>query len=216
PLGMAVVFAGLLVLVAGLGGKGEYGEAGVVSGAGDGVVAEEADERYAILIHGESPLFEFPDWPGHPLAKPEREARLPSAKPRILEQGPKLDLGEESGKQSGAVPPGAGYCPKRVTGQSGDGRGRRALHGLHRPRNSRRAIPALLAAEPSLCRLLKRLERRTDMPFPRNCGRDSPPAKKPRDYLPRFVTAKGHGKRLVWDVFSVRVTRRLGLPGSGR
>src|SRR5580698_10802166 len=60
PLGMAVVLAGLLVLVAGLGGKRENGEAGVVGGAGDGVVAEEADERNAILIHGESPLFEFP------------------------------------------------------------------------------------------------------------------------------------------------------------
>ena len=85
PLGMAVVFAGLLVLVAGLGGKRENGEAGIVGGAGDGVVAEEADERNAILLHGESPLFEFPDWPGHPLAKPERAARLPSAKPCILE-----------------------------------------------------------------------------------------------------------------------------------
>ncbi len=131
PLGMAVVFAGLLVLVAGLGGKRENGKAGIVGGAGDGVVAEEADERNAILIHGESPLFEFPDWPGHPLAKPEREARLPSAKPCILEQGPKLDLGEESGKQSGDVPPGAGCGPKRVTGQSRDGNGRRALHGPH-------------------------------------------------------------------------------------
>ena len=49
PLGMAVVFACLLVLVAGLGGKRENGEAGVVGGAGDGVVAEEADERDAIL-----------------------------------------------------------------------------------------------------------------------------------------------------------------------
>src|SRR5580658_238105 len=30
----------------------------------------------------------------------------PKAKSRVLEQGPKLALGEESGKQSGAVPPG--------------------------------------------------------------------------------------------------------------
>src|ERR1019366_2916796 len=216
PLGMAVVLAGLLVLVAGLGGKREYGEAGVVRGAGDGVVAEEADERNAILIHGESPLFEFPDWPGHPLAKPERGARLPSAKPRILEQGPKLDLGEESGKQSGDVPPGAGCGPKRVTGQSRDRNERRAFHDLHRPRYSRLAKPALLTAEPSHCRLLKRPERRTDIPPLRVCWRDSPPAKKRRAYLPRFVTAKGHGKRLVWDVSSVRVTRRPGRPGSGR
>ena len=215
PLGMAVVLAGFLVLVAGLGGKRENGEAGVVGGAGDGVIAEEADKRNAILIHGESPLFEFPDWPGHPLAKPEREARLPSAKPRILEQGPKLDLGEESGKQSGDVPPGAGYGPKRVTGQSRDRNERRALHDLHRPRYSRPAKPALLSVEPSNCRLLKRPERQTDIPSLRDCWRDSPPAKKRRAYLPRFVTAKGHGKRLVWDVSSVRVTRRPGRPGSG-
>ena len=82
----------------------------------------EAAKRAGITKHV-SPLFEFPDWPGHPLAKPEREARLPSAKPCILEQGPKLDLGEESGKQSGDVPPGAGCGPKRVTGQSRDGNG---------------------------------------------------------------------------------------------
>ena len=131
PLGMAVVFAGLLVLVAGLGGKRENGKAGIVGGAGDGVVAQEADERNAILIHGESPLFEFPDWPGHPLAKPEREARLPSAKPCILEQGPKLDLGEESGKQSGDVPQGDESGPKRVTGQARDQDVRRVIHVSH-------------------------------------------------------------------------------------
>jgi hypothetical protein len=34
--------------------------------------------------------------------------RVAEAKPRILEQGPKLALGEESGKQSGVVPPGVG------------------------------------------------------------------------------------------------------------
>jgi len=61
------------------------------------------------------------------LAKPEQEARLPrtglrpiesgsiernaqagGAETRILEQGPKLALGEESGKQSGDVPQGVG------------------------------------------------------------------------------------------------------------
>ena len=112
PLGVVDVLAGLLVLVRALCRKREHGEAGVVGGAGDGILAEESDERYAVLIHGESPLFEFPDWPGHPLAKPERGARLPSAEPRILEQGPRLALGEESGKQSGDVPPGAGDRPE--------------------------------------------------------------------------------------------------------
>ena len=53
PLGMALVLAGLLVLVRTLGGKRENGEAGVIGGVGGGVLAEEADERNAVLIHGE-------------------------------------------------------------------------------------------------------------------------------------------------------------------
>ena len=63
-------------------------------------------------------------------------SRLPSAEPRFLEQGPKLVLGEESGKQSGDVPPGAGIGPKRVTGQARERHGRQALHGSHRHRVS--------------------------------------------------------------------------------
>ena len=40
-------------------------------------------------------------------------ARLPSAKPCILEQGPRLALGEESGKQNGDVPQGVAKAPKQ-------------------------------------------------------------------------------------------------------
>src|ERR1700691_576574 len=45
----------------------------------------------------------------------------PKAKSRFLEQGPKLALGEESGKQSGAVPPGRRIGPKRCLRRAGDG-----------------------------------------------------------------------------------------------
>jgi len=46
PLGMAVVFAGLLVLEAGLSRKRKHCEAGVIGGSGDGVVPQKSDERY--------------------------------------------------------------------------------------------------------------------------------------------------------------------------
>src|ERR1700679_4210664 len=80
PFGVVDVFAGRLVLVRAFGGKREGREIRVVGSDGGGVLAEESDERDAVLIHGENSDVEFPDWPGHPLAKPEREARLPSAK----------------------------------------------------------------------------------------------------------------------------------------
>ena len=96
-------------------------------------------------------MFEFPDWPGHPLAKPEREARLPSAETRFLEQGPKLVLGEESGKQSGDVPPGAGIGPKRVTGQARERHGRQAIHGSHSWRLPLTASSAVRNAESPFC-----------------------------------------------------------------
>jgi len=56
PLGVAVVFAGLLVLVGTLGGKREDGEVRAVGCVGAGVLSEESDERDAVLLHGESPL----------------------------------------------------------------------------------------------------------------------------------------------------------------
>src|SRR6185437_14484387 len=56
PLGMAVVLAGLLVLVRTLGGQREDSKARVVGGVGGGVLTEESDERDAVLIHGESPM----------------------------------------------------------------------------------------------------------------------------------------------------------------
>ena len=100
PFGVVDVLAGRLALVRAFGGEREGGEIRVGGGDGGGVLAEESDERDAILIHGEFSVVEFPDWPGHPLAKPEREARLPSAETRVLEQGPKLALGEESGSRA--------------------------------------------------------------------------------------------------------------------
>ncbi|WP_155987438.1 hypothetical protein [Pseudacidobacterium ailaaui] len=57
--------------------------------------------------------------------------QIAGAKPRILEQGPRLVLGEESGKQSGAVPPGAENARKRVTGQARGETMERTLHGQH-------------------------------------------------------------------------------------
>ena len=131
PLGVAVVFAGLLVLVRTLRGEREHGEAGVIGSAGGGVLAKESDERNAVLIHGEVSCFEFPDWPGSPIG--EARARSPAPKCRAVHsgEGPKLVLGEESGKQSGDVPQGAGYGPKRVTGRAGIETGRRMLHGRH-------------------------------------------------------------------------------------
>ena len=53
PFGVVDVLAGLLVLVRALGGKREDGEVRVVGGVGGGVLAEESDERDAVLIHGE-------------------------------------------------------------------------------------------------------------------------------------------------------------------
>jgi hypothetical protein len=58
----------------------------------------------------------------------EDRAQIAGAKPRILEQGPELASGEESGKQSGAVPPGVGRSPKRVTGQAREETERGTLH----------------------------------------------------------------------------------------
>ena len=43
----------------------------------------------------------------------------PKAKTRFPEQGPKLAWGEESGKQSGAVPPGRRIGPKRCLRRAG-------------------------------------------------------------------------------------------------
>jgi hypothetical protein len=71
PFSVRDVFAGLFVLVRGLGCEREGGE----------------------LL-------------GSHLAKLCERARLPSAEPCFLEQGPRLALGEESGKQNGDVPPG--------------------------------------------------------------------------------------------------------------
>ncbi len=70
PLGVAVVFAGLLVFVSAFSGKLEDGETRVLGSDSGGVIAEESDERDAVLIHGVISVSEFPDWPGHPLAKP--------------------------------------------------------------------------------------------------------------------------------------------------
>jgi hypothetical protein len=66
PLGVRNVFAGLFVLVRGLGGDGEGGEFLVVlAGTNFSIVAEVADEGCTIEKHFESPDFEFPICSGH-------------------------------------------------------------------------------------------------------------------------------------------------------
>jgi hypothetical protein len=54
-----------------------------------------------------SSVFELLICSGH-TGRSLAQGPAPKAKTRFLEQGPKLVLGEESGKQSGDVPPGAG------------------------------------------------------------------------------------------------------------
>src|SRR5208337_5370301 len=114
PFGLRDVLAGLFILIGSLGGDRESGELLVVlAGANFGIVAEEAHEGRFVLVHDRVSVFEFPNCSGHTWAKPCKWARLPSAKPCFLEQGPRLALGEESGKQNGAVPPGVAMAPKQ-------------------------------------------------------------------------------------------------------
>lgn len=65
-----------------------------------------------------SSVFELLIYSGH-TGRSLAQGPAPKAKSRFLEQGPKLALGEESGKQSGAVPQGRRIGPKRCLRRTG-------------------------------------------------------------------------------------------------
>ena len=65
-----------------------------------------------------SSVFKLPICSGH-TGRSLAQGPAPKAKTRFLEQGPKLALGEESGKQSGDVPPGRRTSPKRCLRRGG-------------------------------------------------------------------------------------------------
>jgi hypothetical protein len=148
------------------------------------------------------------------LAKPEREARLPSAETRFLEQGPKLVLGEESGKQSGDVPPGAGIGPKRVTGQTWERHGRPPLHGSHSERLPGCANATLHNAESPLCHAYERRPEKSSTCRAPLRLKMAYAAESRRACRPCMRAVLGHEDCLVWEVASS--TRTPGRPGSGR
>ena len=65
-----------------------------------------------------SSVFKLPICSGH-TGRSLAQGPAPKAKTRFLEQGPKLALGEESGKQSAAAPPGRRTGPMRCLRRDG-------------------------------------------------------------------------------------------------
>lgn len=116
PFGVRDILAALPVLVGGLGGQRERGEAAVVGGVDFGIAAEEADESDFVLIHDLClRLLSFPNLLGSHRAEPSEWARLPSAKLCIYGGSGTETVTRRAAKpkQKSAVPLGAGWAPKQ-------------------------------------------------------------------------------------------------------
>ena len=128
PEGLRNPLAGLLVLVARFGGYREGNEDGVIGdGLGHGVLAQEAFDADAVFVerHGVSSVWNLPVTAWDTLREAIGSVPGSQGKTAFSGRGPKLALGQESGKRKGVDRQGAGIW-HRTSGQAGTSKDRRS------------------------------------------------------------------------------------------